>query len=198
MRQEEINEILITKAHEGKRVIRLKGGDPFLFGRGGEELEALHTAGFEVELIPGITAGVGVATSLGIPLTHRRDSSSVVFVTGHEDPAKGEERIDWQSVSRIDTIVVYMGVKKLHFIVSQLIRNRVSPLKPVAVIYNGTLPGETVVTGVLEDIVEKARNLSKDSPGLIIVGDVVRFLDISSRHQRNTSLKESLFQGHSS
>ncbi|RPI07096.1 MAG: uroporphyrinogen-III C-methyltransferase [Ignavibacteriae bacterium] len=193
-RQEEINKLLISKAREGKRIVRLKGGDPFIFGRGGEELEALQKAGIEVEAVPGITAGVGVSTSLGVPLTHRGESSSIVFVTGHEDPAKGEECVDWQSVSRIDTIVVYMGVKRLRFIVSQLIQHRVSPQKPVAVIYHGTLPGETVVTGVLEDIEEQTGDCSGDSPGLIIVGDVVRFLDGRSRHEAALRLSESLFQ----
>jgi uroporphyrin-III C-methyltransferase/precorrin-2 dehydrogenase/sirohydrochlorin ferrochelatase len=176
-RQEEINDLLILKAGEGKCVVRLKGGDPFIFGRGGEELEALHKAGIEVEVVPGITAGIGVPTSLGLPLTHRQDSSSIVFLTGHEDPSKSKERIDWQSVSHIDTIVIYMGVKKLHSIVESLLQYGVSPSKPIAIIFGGTLPEETVKTGTLQDIEEQFRDHSIISPGLIVVGSVVRFLE---------------------
>ncbi|MBI1807488.1 MAG: uroporphyrinogen-III C-methyltransferase [Ignavibacteria bacterium] len=176
-RQEEINELLVLKAREGKLVLRLKGGDPFIFGRGGEELEALQNVGIKVEVVPGITAGIGIPTSLGIPLTHRRHSSSVVFLTGHEDPTKDEQHVDWNSISRIDSIVIYMGVKRLHFIVDQLIQHGVSPLKPAAVIFDGTLPEEIVLTGTLEDIGEKVHKHSMNSPGLIIVGDVVRFVE---------------------
>jgi len=181
-RQEEINELLILKAGEGKCVVRLKGGDPFIFGRGGEELEALYNMGIEVEVVPGITAGIGVPTSLGVPLTHRQDSSSIVFLTGHEDPAKSDERIDWQSISHIDTIVIYMGVKKLRSIVESLLHYGVSPSKPIAIIFGGTLPEETVISGTLQDIEEKCRDLSVFSPGLIIIGSVVRFLN--HRYQR--------------
>jgi uroporphyrin-III C-methyltransferase / precorrin-2 dehydrogenase / sirohydrochlorin ferrochelatase len=198
MRQEEINELLVAKAREGKRIIRLKGGDPFIFGRGGEELEALQEAGIETEVVPGITAGAGIPTSLGIPLTFRRESSSVVFVTGHEDPAKETERINWQSVSRIDTIVIYMGVKRLHDIVEELIRHGMSPLKPAAVIYGGTLPGEIAVRGVLEDIEEHVKNYSVESPGLIIVGDVVRFLDRRVPHEEKRGCAELPVQEFSS
>ena len=184
-RQEDINELLILKAREGKRVVRLKGGDPFIFGRGGEEVEALRNAGLDVEIVPGITAGIGVPASLGIPLTHRKLSSSVVFITGHEDPAKNEERIDWAGISRIDTIVVYMGIRRIQFISEQLMNSGVSPLRPVACLFGGTLPEEIVITGTLQDIGSRVSEVSTDSPGLIIVGDVVGFLD-----SRNISMPD--------
>jgi siroheme synthase len=153
----------------------LKGGDPFIFGRGGEEVEALRNAGLEVEIVPGITAGIGVPASLGIPLTHRKLSSSVVFITGHEDPTKNEERIDWDGISRIDTIVVYMGMRRIQFIAEQLMNGGVSPSRPVACLFGGTLPEEIVITGTLQDIGSRVSEVSTDSPGLIVVGDVVGF-----------------------
>ena len=175
VKQEEINELLIRKVCEGKCVVRLKGGDPFVFGRGGEEVKALQEAGIEVEAVPGVTAGVGLPTSLGIPLTHREESSSVLFLTGHEAPAKSGEHVDWECVSHVDTIVIYMGVKRLGIITERLIRHGVSASKPVAVIFGGTLPAETVVTGTMENIEERAGEFSTDLPGLIVVGNVVRF-----------------------
>ena len=190
--QEEINDLLILKVDEGKCVVRLKGGDPFIFGRGGEELEALRKAGIEIEVVPGITAGIGVPTSLGLPLTHRQDSSSIVFLTGHEDPAKSKERIDWQSVSHIDTIVIYMGVKRLHSIVESLLQYGVSPSKPIAIIFGGTLPEETVITGTLQDIEEQFRDHSIISPGLIVVGSVVRFLKHRVHRERFMQIDKAL------
>lgn len=187
IKQSEINEQLIRKAREGKRVVRLKGGDPFIFGRGGEELEALRKAGIYVEIVPGITAGIGVPTSLGIPLTHREESSSIVFVSGHEDPAKGEEIVDWKNISHSDTIVVYMGVRKLGLIVDRLIRNGVPSSKPVAVIFGGTLSDEKVVIGKLQNIEEAVKNISDELPGLIIVGEVVKFFNNSTNHNPDGS-----------
>lgn len=188
VRQDEINELLIRKASEGKRVVRLKGGDPFVFGRGGEEVEALQEAGIDVEVVPGITAGTGVPTSLGIPLTHRKVSSSVVFVTGHEDPSKSGERIDWKSLSRADTIVIYMGSKKLESIVGVLTRNGVPFSKPVAVIFGGTLPEEKVVVGTMQNISSVVKDIPENLPGLIIVGDVVRSFDRYGNRGSNQSL----------
>lgn len=173
MKQEEINNLLILKAHEGKRIVRLKGGDPFVFGRGGEEVEALREAGIDVEFVPGVTAGIGVPTSLGIPLTHRKKTSSVLFVTGHADPMKNDKGIDWKNLSHADTIVIYMGTRKLNVIVDELIRSGVPRSKPIAVILGGTLPEEKVIVGTLENIGDAARNISHDLPGLIIVGEVV-------------------------
>ena len=177
MKQDEINAILIEKASEGKSVVRLKGGDPFMFGRGGEEMEALREAGIEVEIVPGITAGIGVPTSLGLPLTRRREASSVLFLTGHEAPAKPAECVDWKSVSHVDTIVIYMGSRKLRSVTQRLIENGVAASKPVAVIFGGTLDGERVVTGALDDISERVGEIHSELPGIIVVGETVRSLN---------------------
>lgn len=176
VKQSEINAILIEKAGEGKRVVRLKGGDPFIFGRGGEEMETLLESGIEVEVVPGITAGIGVPTSLGLPLTHRREASSVLFLTGHEDPSKPGERVDWEAVSHVDTIVIYMGTRNLPSIVERLIRTGVPSSKPVAVIFGGTIAHEKVVTGTLHDICGRVGEMPPGLPGLIVVGETVRVL----------------------
>jgi uroporphyrin-III C-methyltransferase/precorrin-2 dehydrogenase/sirohydrochlorin ferrochelatase len=178
--QSDITQLLISKGRAGKKVVRLKGGDPFMFGRGGEELEALRDAGVTVEVIPGITAGVGVPTALGLPLTHRRYSSSVAFVTGHEDPTKTEDGIDWESVAAMDTLVVYMGVRRIAQIAGKLVRYGRSPRLPVAVVFAGTRPEQVVITGTLEDISFKIGHYIGDFPGLIVIGEVVRFWGDSS------------------
>jgi len=190
-RQEEINELIVSKVSEGKRVVRLKGGDPLIFGRGGEELDALRKAGIDVEVVPGITSGIGVPTSLGIPLTNRGTSSSVVFVTGHEDPGKGKELVDWHSIARIDTIVIYMGIKKLPFIIRQLIGHGLPPEKHIAVIFGGTMPGEVVIAGTLEDIEDRMIDHVNDAPGLIVIGDVVRYLYRSAMSDAGNDAAES-------
>ncbi len=182
MKQEEINNILIRKARGGKSVVRLKGGDPFIFGRGGEEVEALREAGIDVEIVPGVTAGIGVPTFSGIPLTHREKSSSVVFVTGHVDPVKNDKGVDWKNLSHADTIVIYMGTRKLNAIVEELIRYGPPPSKPVAVVFGGTLPEEKVIVGTLNNIGDAARNISHNLPGLIIVGEVVSSFKDRKQH----------------
>ncbi len=173
--QEEINALLVTKAGEGKIVVRLKGGDPFVFGRGGEELKSLREAGVEADVVPGITAGTGIPSSLGIPLTNRDVSSNVVFVTGSEDPAK-ESTIDWKSVAAIDTIVVYMGIKNLQHISSKLTEAGRDGETPAAVIFGGTTAEEIIVSGTLATISKKAGEAETDAPGIIIIGDVVKFI----------------------
>lgn len=170
--QEQINVILIAKAKEGKVVVRLKGGDPFVFGRGGEELLALREEGIPTEIIPGITSGIGIPSSLGIPLTHRGTASSVVFVTGSEISDKGNA-VDWQNISAIDTIVVYMGIKKLPEIITKLSDSGRNIETPVAVIFGGTTKEQIVVKGTLSTIVENVCGVSTDAPGIIIIGDVV-------------------------
>jgi len=174
--QQEINDLMIREARSGRRVVRLKAGDPFVFGRGGEELEALRNAGIEVEIIPGITAGTGVPASLGIPLTHRAMSSSVVFLTGHEDTAKSRGQIEWDRIAGTDTVVIYMGIRNLHGIVTRLLSNGVPSGRPVAVVFDGTLPGQTVVAGTLDDIEGRVAGQTCSGPGLIILGDVVSLL----------------------
>ena len=173
MKQSEINAILLEKAQEGKTVVRLKGGDPFVFGRGGEEMEFLNDAGIEVEVVPGVTSGIGVPTSLGIPLTYRNVASSVAFVTGHEDPEKDCKSINWEGIASADSIVIYMGVRRVACIVERLIGAGVTPEKPVAVIFGGTLPTAQVITGKLSEISDQVAEAGGNLPGLIVVGDVV-------------------------
>ena len=176
MKQEEINRLLVEKASQGKRIVRLKGGDPFIFGRGGEEVEALREAGIEAEVVPGITAGIGVPTMLGLPLTHRREASSVLFLTGHEDPSKHAGHADWESASRVDTVVIYMGTRNLVPTVERLLANGVPSSRPVAVIFGGTTRHEKVFVGTLDDICERAAEMPSGLPGLIVVGETVRSL----------------------
>ncbi len=179
-RQEEINQILIDKAREGKFVVRLKGGDPFIFGRGGEEMAAVRGAGIEVEIIPGITAGIGAATALGIPLTERNHSSSVLFLTGHEDCGKQRQSIDWNAVAAAETVVIYMGLKRIAKLMEQMMAKNFDPLTPVAVIFAGTLPEEFVVEGTIESIAERVSHYQSGLPAIIIIGNVVRFLQSGS------------------
>jgi uroporphyrin-III C-methyltransferase/precorrin-2 dehydrogenase/sirohydrochlorin ferrochelatase len=173
--QEEINNILMAKAKEGKTVVRLKGGDPFVFGRGGEELLVLRDENIEVEIIPGITAGIGIPSSLGIPLTHRGIASSVVFVTGSEIAEK-ERHVDWKSISAVDTVVVYMGVKKLQEITTKFLCNGYDAETPIAVVFGGTTSEQLVVEGTLSTIVENVHTVETDAPGIIIVGNVVEMM----------------------
>ncbi len=185
MPQSEINCLMIEKAREGKDVVRLKGGDPFIFGRGGEELEALREAGIDVEIVPGITAGTGVPASLGLPLTYRHISSSVVFVTGHECSNK-ERPINWKSIASIDTIVIYMGVRNLAAIVERLREAGRSSDTPVAVIFAGTYPEEVVLHGTLATISKQLECGTRDLPGLIIVGDVAGLFQSRLMKQQET------------
>src|SRR5919106_2173455 len=151
--QEGIEKLLIDRAREGKIVVRLKGGDPFVFGRGGEEAEALADAGIPFEVVPGVTAGVAAPAYGGIPVTHRDDASAVAFVTGHEDPEKQESALDWEALARFPgTLVLYMGVKRLAEIAGRLIAAGRDPSEPAAVIERGTLPGQRVVGGTLDTI----------------------------------------------
>ncbi len=173
--QAEINSLLLTKADEHALVVRLKGGDPFVFGRGGEEALALTEAGIEWEVVPGVTAGSSVAAYAGIPITHRGLSSSVTFVTGHEDPNKPESAIRWQHLAQgADTLVFFMGVARLGEIAAQLICHGRAPETPVAIISWGTYEKQETVTGTLADIAARARRESAKAPALIVVGEVVR------------------------
>lgn len=173
--QEEINRILIDRANHGNVVVRLKGGDPFVFGRGGEELKVLRETGIEVEVVPGITSGTGVPASIGLPLTYRRVSSSVVFVTGHECGDK-ERPVDWNSIAGIDTIVVYMGIRNIGTIATSLRNAGKSPDTPAAVVFSGTWAEETIIEGTLGSIVERISERESGRPGLIFIGEVVRLL----------------------
>lgn len=173
--QRQINEMLVEKALEGKIVARLKGGDPFIFGRGGEECEALVEAGIPFEIVPGVTAAVGAAAYAGIPLTHRDCTTSVAFVTGHESEGKEVSGIDWDGLSLgSGTVVFYMGMKNLPLIAENLAAHGRSPETPVALIRWGTRPEQEVLTGTLADIAEKARKAGFKPPAVTVVGDVVR------------------------
>ena len=173
--QRQINELLVAKAREGKVVARLKGGDPFVFGRGGEECEALVAAGIPFEVVPGVTAGIGAPAYAGIPLTHRSFTTSVAFVTGHEHPGKEVSEIDWERLSLgSGTIVFYMGMKNLPQIAANLMTHGRAPETPVALIRWGTRPEQEVLTGTLADIAEKARRAGFKAPAITVVGEVVR------------------------
>ena len=172
--QEEINQLLVAKAREGKIVTRLKGGDPFVFGRGGEEAVDLAAAGIPFEVVPGITAGIAAPAYAGIPVTSRGVSSSFGVVTGHECPGKDQSSIRWEKIATaLDTIAFYLGVKNLPMICEKLIENGRDPRTPVAIIHWGTMPEQRTVVGTLETIVEIAREQQIENPSIILVGDVV-------------------------
>jgi len=178
MKQEDINRLLVEKAKEGKTVARLKGGDPFVFGRGGEEVEELVKEGIPFEIIPGITSAIAVPAYAGIPVTHRKLSSTLGIFTGHEDPAKGESSIKWDKISTgIDTLVFLMGVENLPNIVSQLVENGRPKETPVALIRWGTRVQQKTIVGTLETIVEQVEKAGFKSPAITIVGDVVELRD---------------------
>ena len=173
--QDKITELLIAKAFEGKTIVRLKGGDPFLFGRGGEELEALREHGIPVELVPGVTSAIAVPGCAGIPVTHRGYASQVTFVTGHEDPAKESSAMDWKQLAASPgTLVILMGVRQLPSIAAQLQAHGMAPSVPVAVIEQGLQPDQRVTTGTLGDIADLARARGVRPPAVIVIGDVVK------------------------
>jgi uroporphyrinogen III methyltransferase/synthase len=172
--QEEIGERLIAAAREGKSVVRLKGGDPFVFGRGGEEGEALREAGVEFEVVPGVTAGVAASAYAGIPVTHRDDASAVAFVTGHEDPEKPETALDWEALARFPgTLVFYMGVKRLADNAAALIDAGRNAEEPAAAIERGTMAGQRTVTATLGTLAAAVEREGIGAPALIVVGPVV-------------------------
>jgi uroporphyrinogen III methyltransferase/synthase len=172
--QDEINSLIVEKARSGGIVCRLKGGDPFIFGRGGEEAEVLFKAGLPFEIVPGVTSAIAAAAYAGIPLTHRKLASTLAFITGHEDPEKEETGIDWSSLANgIGTLVFFMGVKNLPHIARNLIDHGKPANTPVALIQWGTTSSQKTVTGTLESIVEKARSAGIKAPAIIVVGDVV-------------------------
>lgn len=182
LRQDQINDALLEHAEAGKTVVRLKGGDPLVFGRGAEEAEFLRARGVAFEFVPGVTAGVGATACAGIPLTLRGVSSAVAFVTGHQDPASlardDRSRIDWPSLARFPgTLVFYMGVTHLDAIRRALINGGKPPETPAAVIESGTLPAQRVIVGALSNIVERARENDARPPALLVVGDVVNQRD---------------------
>lgn len=176
--QDQINAVLVEKGQAGLRVVRLKGGDPFVFGRGGEEAEALIAAGVPFEIIPGVTSSIAAPAYAGIPVTHRGVASSFAVITGHEDPSKDETSIDWAHLSTgVDTLVFLMGVGRLAEIARRLIEHGRAPSTPAAVIEWGTLPRQRVVSGTLETIAAAVSAAGVGSPAVTVVGDVVRLRD---------------------
>jgi uroporphyrinogen III methyltransferase / synthase len=169
--QEEINAQLVSLAQAGRVVVRLKGGDPFVFGRGGEEAEALAEAGVRFEVVPGVTSGVAAPAYAGIPVTHRTGASSVAFVTGHEDPSKDETALDWDALARFPgTLVFYMGIKNLPLIAQRLVAGGRPPEEPAAVVARGTFPSQRTITSTLAEIASDAADVRP--PAITVVGPV--------------------------
>ncbi|MHB8910375.1 MAG: uroporphyrinogen-III C-methyltransferase [Syntrophales bacterium] len=171
--QGEINDILVAEASKGAVVARLKGGDPFIFGRGGEEAEVLRAAGIPFEVVPGVTSAVAVPAYAGIPLTHRSHTASVAFVTGHEDPAKGKSNLEWPVLAGIGTLVVLMAIKNLAAVAEKLISHGRDPATPAALIRWGTTPDQETLVGTLGDIAKKAEERGFAPPSILVVGGVV-------------------------
>jgi uroporphyrinogen III methyltransferase/synthase len=171
--QEQINALLVGHARRGRRVVRLKGGDPFVFGRGGEEALALAEAGIPFEVVPGVTSAVAVPAYAGIPVTHRELSSSFAVVTGHEDPAKGEPTVDWKRLATaVDTLVILMAGRTLPRIVEDLLAHGRSPDTPAALIRWGTTEAQETIVGTLGDIAGRARAARLEPPVVAVIGEV--------------------------
>jgi uroporphyrinogen III methyltransferase/synthase len=173
MPQDEIERLLLEHGSAGRAVVRLKGGDPFVFGRGGEEAEALEAAGIPFEVVPGVTAGVAAPAYAGIPVTHRDAASAVAFVTGHEDPAKPESALDYDALARFPgTLVVYMGMRQLRAIAARLIEAGRDAAEPAAVVERGTLAGQRTATATLGTIAEEAEAERIKAPAIAVFGEV--------------------------
>ena len=172
--QNTTNDLMVEFAKSKKNIVRLKGGDPIIFGRGGEEAEFLKSHKVKYEIVPGITSGIGSATYAGIPLTHRRHASSVVFVTGHEDPEKKKEAVKWKRLAKsVDTIVIMMGLSRIDVICKQLIEGGLDKKTPVAVIQNGTTSKQKTIIGNVSNIAKLVKQNKITPPTNIIIGKVV-------------------------
>lgn len=174
--QREIDGILVRLALEGRTVVRLKGGDPFIFGRGGEEATALAAAGIAFEIVPGVTSALAAAAYAGIPLTHRSHSSSVVLLTGHEDPSKPDAAVRWEDYARLKaTLCIYMGVKNLATIASRLEAGGLAPATPAAIVQSATTEQHRRILGTLGTIAALAEANNVEAPAMIIIGEVAAF-----------------------
>lgn len=172
--QNSTNELMLNFAKKKKNIVRLKGGDPIIFGRGGEEAEFLIKHKIKCEIVPGITSGIGSAIYSGIPLTHRKYASSVVFVTGHEDPEKKKESVKWQKLAKsVDTIVIMMGLSRIDIICKELVKGGLAKNTPAAVIQNGTTPKHKILKGTISNIAKKVKQQKIKPPSIIIIGKVV-------------------------
>ncbi|MBU0513649.1 MAG: uroporphyrinogen-III C-methyltransferase [Proteobacteria bacterium] len=187
--QEEINALLVRLAREGRTVVRLKGGDPFVFGRGGEEAEVLAEAGVPFEVVPGVTAGVAAPAYAGIPVTHRDHNVALTFITGHEDPAKKRTDVDWRALAwDKQTLCFFMGVGNLPRITAKLIKHGRDPATPVAVIRQGTTPQQRTLTGALAEIATKVERAKLTPPAIVVVGT-----GVTLRHKLDWYEKRPLF-----
>jgi len=172
--QDDTNELMVMYAKTKRNIVRLKGGDPMIFGRGGEEAEYLKKHNVSFEIIPGITSGIGSATYAGIPLTHRKFASSVVFVTGHEDFEKSKDAVRWKKLAKsTDTIVVMMGLSRIGIISKHLLSGGMDKKTPVAVIQDGTTSKQKMITGTISNIAQKIKQSKIRPPSIIIIGKVV-------------------------
>jgi len=189
LEQSAINTLLIRHARQGRLVVRLKGGDPFVFGRGGEELLACAAAGISAEVVPGVSSAVSVPGAAGMPVTHRGLASSFAVVTGHEDPTKTGGAVNWERLATsVDTLVIAMGVAALPAIARRLIAAGRSARTPAAVIGSGTTPSQVTVTGTLGDIAARAAHMS--APAIIVVGDVVGLAPLLPTHVPSSEKEE--------
>jgi uroporphyrin-III C-methyltransferase len=174
--------MLVDLARKYRTVVRVKGGDPYVFGRGGEEAEALAKEGIEVEIVPGISSAIAVPASAGIPVTFRGYASSVTILTGHEDPTKGATALDFKALAALQgTLVILMGIKRLEDNVQALLANGKSPDTPVAIIESGTTENERVTAGTLGTIVALAEGRKVEAPAVIVIGEVVRLREVLAR-----------------
>jgi uroporphyrinogen III methyltransferase/synthase len=201
MEQEAINALLVDLGRSGNSVVRLKGGDPFVFGRGGEEAQALAAAGIPFEVVPAVTAGIAAPAYAGIPVTHRDEASAVAFITGHEDPDKPESAIDWEALARFPgTLVFYMGVRQLPEISMRLIEAGCPANIPAAVIERGTLPGQRSLVATLGGIAERAASEGVKPPAITLVGPVAKlageiaWLDRRPLHGRTVAVTRARAQ----
>ena len=182
--QIQINQLLVRYANQGERVVRLKGGDPFVFGRGGEEAEALVAAGLPFEIIPGVSSAIAVPAYAGIPVTHRKIASSFAVITGHEEDGREHPSIDWQRLATaVDTLVILMGTKGLARITAQLIQHGRAPETPVAIVRWGTTSEQYALIGTLADIATKAAAVNLEPPAVTVVGDVVHLAQLLRWYQ---------------
>jgi len=172
--QPSTNAVLVELAHRHRVIVRLKGGDPFLFGRGGEEAAHLAERGVPVQVVPGVTAGIAAPAYAGIPVTHRNAGSSVTFVTGHEEIDKVRPGVDWRGLARCsDGLVIYMGLHNLRHICQELMAGGLSPATPAAVIQQGTVRGQRQLVACLEDLADRVEEEALASPSIVVIGEVV-------------------------
>ena len=174
--QAETNSLILKLAKEGKNVVRLKGGDPFVFSRGGEEVSFLEKNGISVEIVPGITSGIAAPSNFGIPLTHREAGSSITFVTGHEDINKDKRTVNWRMLAKSsDGLVIYMGIRNIEFIVEELLLGGLDQNTKCAVIQEATLHNQKCLISELKNLVETISNKGFTSPSIVVIGNIVDF-----------------------